>query len=408
MTSRERVWKAINFEEPDRVPFDLGGTKTTGIHVDAYIELGRYLGLDVELPKVYDQFQMLARVEEPVRRRLRADVVEVENLVETWGLANRNWKPFRTGRGNEVLVPGGFNPVTDERGFLNLLDAKGKVLAHMSPGGLYFDRATSTAMSDTVVFMDPEKWKQSIPLYSDEELQVLQKQARLLRDYTDYSIHGGFNKFKTQSSGLIAGHTFTDWLCLLVTEQNYVHSILQATAERNIENLKLYFEAVGDCIDTVLISTTDYGSQKAELIRPQSFKELYLPAIKRVNDYVHSRGRIKTLYHSCGSIRNLIGYFIEAGVDILNPLQVNAANMDPQELKREFGRRIVFWGGGIDTQTTYQFGTPEEVRQQARERLNIFAPGGGFVFSPSHNTQHGVPPANILAMADAVFEHRRY
>ena len=408
MTSRERVRKAINFEAADRVPIDLGGTKATGIHVAAYLELGRYLGLDVELPKVYDQFQMLARVEEPVRRRLHADVVQVENLVETWGLANRNWKVFRTGCGNDVLMPGEFNPVKDERGFLVLRDAQGRPVAEMAPGSLYFDRATPTGMSDRLVLMDPEKWRQALPLYRDEELAVLQKQARLLRDYTDYSVHGGFNKFKTQSSGLLAGHTFTDWMCLLLTEKDYVCSILQATAERNIENLKLYFEAVGDCIDTVLISTTDYGSQTGELINPQVFKELYLPHIKQVNDFVHRHGRVKTMYHSCGSIRNLIEYFIQAGVDILNPLQVNTANMDPRELKREFGGRIVFWGGGVDTQTTYQFGTAEEVRQQACERLEVFAPGGGYVFSPSHNTQHGVPPANIVAMADAVVEHGGY
>ena len=168
-----------------------------------------------------------------------------------------------------------------------------------------------------------------------------------------------------QSSGLIAGHTFTDWLCLLMTEKDYVYSILQATAERNIENLKLYFQAVGDCIDTVLISTTDYGTQKGEMINPQIFKELYLPHMKRVNDFVHSQGRIKTMYHTCGSVRKLIEYFIQGGADILNPLQVNTANMDPRELKQEFGGRIVFWGGGVDTQTTYQFGTAEEVRQQA-------------------------------------------
>ena len=408
MTSRERVRKAINFEEADRVPIDLGGTKATGIHVDAYIELGQYLGLDVELPKVYDQFQMLARVEEPVRRRLHADVVQVENLVETWGLANRRWKVFQTGRGNDVLMPGEFDPVKDERGFLVLRDARGQAVAEMAPGGLYFDRATPTGMSDKIVRMDPEEWKKALPLYRDEELEVLQKQARLLRDYTDYSVHGGFGKFKLHTSGLVAGHTFTDWLCLLLTEKAYVYSILQATAERNIENLKLYFEAVGDCIDTVLISTTDYGTQKGELINPQVFKELYLPHMKRVNDFVHSQGHIKVMYHSCGSIRHLIEYFIQGGVDILNPLQVNTANMDPRELKREFGGRIVFWGGGVDTQTTYQFGTAEEVRRQVRERMDVFAPGGGYVFSPSHNTQYGVPAANIVAMADAVVEHGGY
>ena len=408
LTPRERVRRAINFQEADRVPFDFGGTKETGVHMDAYLELGQYLGLDVELPKVYDQFQMLARVGEPVRRRLHCDVIQVENLVETWGLANRNWKVFETGCGNQVLMPGEFNPVRDERGFLVLRDGKGQVLAEMAPGGLYFDRATPTGMSDNIVLMDPEEWKKALPLYRDEELEVLRKRARLLRDYTDYSIHGGFNKFKMQSSGLIAGHTFTDWMCLLVTEKDYVYSILQATAERNIENLKLYFEAVGDCIDTVLISTTDYGTQQGELISPQIFKELYLPNMKRVNDFVHSQGEIKTMYHSCGSIRNLIEHFIQGGVDILNPLQVNTANMDPKELKQEFGGRIVFWGGGVDTQTTYQFGTVEEVRQQVRERIEVFAPGGGYVFGTSHNTQQGVPPANIVAMADAVAEYGVY
>jgi uroporphyrinogen decarboxylase len=343
-----------------------------------------------------------------VRRRLHADVVQVENLMETWGLANRDWMVFKTGRGNDVLMPGEFNPVKDERGFLVLRDARGQAVAEMAPGGLYFDRATPTGRSDKIVLMDPEEWKEALPLYRDEELEVLQKRARLLRDYTDYSVHGGFNKFKMHSSGLLAGHTFTDWMCLLLTEKDYVYSILQATAERNIENLKLYFEAVGDCIDTVLVSTTDYGTQTGELISPQIFKELYLPNMKRVNDFVHRHGNIKTMYHTCGSVRKLIEHFIQAGVDILNPLQVNTANMDPRELKQEFGGRIVFWGGGVDTQTTYQFGTVEEVRRQVQERMDVFAPGGGYVFSTSHNTQHGVPAANIVAMADAVWEQGRY
>lgn len=408
MTSRERVRKTLNFEKADRVPIDIGGTKATGIHVDAYVALGRHLGIDIELPRVYDQFQMIARVEEPVRRRLRADVVQVENLVETWGLANRDWKPYRTGRNNDVLMPGAFDPVMDERGYLCIRSPKGEMLAHMQPGGLYFDRATSTEMSDDIVFMEPEKWKKMLPLYTDEELNVLQKNARLLRDYTDYSVHGGFNKFKTQSSGLLAGHTFSDWMCLIATEKEYAYSILQATAERNIENLELYLQAVGDCIDTILVSTTDYGAQTGELISPKIFEQLYMPNIKLVNDFIHRRSKVKTLYHSCGSIRHLIEYLIRAGVDVLNPLQVNTARMDPVELKREFGGRIVLWGGGVDTQTVYQNGTAEDVRAQVKERISIFAPGGGYVITPSHNTQYGVPPENILAFADAAYEFGRY
>ncbi len=408
MTSRERVLKAINHEEADRVPIDIGGTKSTGVHVDEYIKLGKYLGLDVELPKVFDQFQMLARVDEPLRSWFRTDVVQLENYCEYFDLFNRDWKVWENNNKNKVLMPGGFDPEIDEKGYIYLRDKKGRLVAEMAPTSLYFERYADPSYTSPDEFMPPEEWSASIPLYADEELKVLQTRAKYLHENTEYSVSGGFGKLKMTTTGIMAGQTFTDWLCLLFTDPGYINEVLEATALRNIENLKLYFEAVEPYIDTVFVSTTDYGTQRGELFSPDTFRGLYVPNLRLVNDYIHENTHVKTLYHSCGSIGNIIGHMVDAGIDIINPVQVTAENMDPAALKAKHGDKIVFWGGGVDTQTTYQFGTPEEVREQVRERIKILGKGGGYVFTPVHNTQNEVPVENVVAMRDAALEYGVY
>lgn len=408
MTSRERVWKAINHEEPDMVPIDIGGTQATGMHVDAYCEIARQLGIDAELPRVPDVFQMLCRMDEPVRSWVRTDVLQIDNFIENFDLRNNQWKPWTDHAGNRVLMPGNFEPVADENGTLYLYDNNGKICAFMAPGGCYFDRYVDPDYRAPQPPMRPEEWKNKIPLYDDEELKIIQDKAKFLFENTDYSLSGGYGKLKVCTSGIFCGHTLNDWLCTLIIEPDYAREVLDATAERNIENLKLYFQAVEPYIDTILVSTTDYGTQRAELFGPAIFEELYVPALKKVNDFIHETTHCKTLYHSCGSIRRFIGHMIDAGVDCLNPIQTNTANMDPAELKAEFGDRLTFWGGGVETQTVYTYGTPEEVERQVRERVEIFAPGGGFVFSPVHNTQNNVPFENMRAMRDAILKYRAY
>jgi uroporphyrinogen decarboxylase len=408
VNSRERVRKAIRFEEPDRVPIDVGGSLVTGICIDAYVDLVRHLGLDLGPPIVYDQFGMLARIAEPVRNRLHSAVIELENPSVAWGLENKGFKPWKTGPGNRVLMPGDFSPVADEKGYLYILDGQGRPLAYMPPGGLYFERACVTVLSDSDEKMSPETWAHSIPLYSDEHLRQLEESARQLYENTEHSIQGGFLKGGLGSNGIFAGHTITDWLCRLLTEPDYAFSVLQATAERAVENLRVYLQAVGTYIDTILVSGTDFGTQKGELFNPRIFKELYVPNIRLMTDYIHRHSTAKTMYHSCGSNSSFMEHFIDAGVDILNPIQTTAAKMDPVELKKRFGGRIVFWGGGVDTQTVLPHGTADEVREQVKERIRVFAPGGGFVFSQVHNIQYGVPPRNVLAMVDAAFEYGKY
>ena len=408
MSSRERVRCAINFQEADRVPLDVGGSKVTGVCADAHVKLVEYLKLNPAPPKVYEQFMMVARMEEPVRQRLGCDVIELENPSETWGLKNRDWKSWTTEAGNKVLMPGDFDPVVDEKGYIHILDFQGKPLAYMPKGGLYFERACVTTMSDKIKKMAPEIWKQSIPLYTDEDLRILEQNARYFYENTEYSISGGFLKGGLGTNGIFAGHTITDWLCVLISEREYAYSILQATAEKIRENLALYLQAVGKYIDTILVSGTDYGTQTAPLFNPEIFRELHVPNMKMINDYIHKHSNAKTMYHSCGAVFDLIEHFIAAGVDIINPIQTTAAKMNPHRLKECFGGKIVFWGGGVDTQVVMPNGTVEDVRDQVRERINIFASGGGFIFAATHNIQHDVPPENIVAMADAVAESGCY
>jgi uroporphyrinogen decarboxylase len=409
MTSRERVWKTIHHQEPDRVPIGIGGTYVSGIHVDEYLEIGKYLGIDVELPRVYDTNQMLVRLEEPVRRWLHGDIIELENTSMNWGYVNKDWKPWTTTTGNRVLVPGQFNAVPDDNGTIRLYRDDGSEAASMSADGLYFDVSVPTGMSETMELMDPIKWKNSIPLYTDEELKIMEGRAKSLYDNTDYSIHGGFAKLRFGSPAwLFAGHTFTDWLCVLLTEEAYARDIIMATAEKARENVSLYLQAVGPYIDTILVSANDYGTQRGEMFNPDVFGSLYVPGIKLVSDCVHQYRDIKVMVHSCGSIRGLIPHFIDAGVDILNPVHFNTSNMDVRELKQSFGDKLVFWGGGVETQHTLPFGSEAEIAAEVKANVLTLGKNGGFIFAPTHNIQSKVPPKNIETAIKTVLQYGTY
>ncbi len=408
MDSRERVRRAINHMEPDRVPLDLGGSRVTGIHIDEYCELARYFGADVLPAKVYDPWQMLAKPDLLMSQCLKSDVTVLENYVEAFNLKNDGWKFWTTFAGNKVLISGDYNPTADERGYLHIQDKNGNNIAMMPKGGLYYDNECPTEMTGEFVMMDPDDWKNAIPLYTDEELDLMAKRGKALFENTCLSICGTFLKGGLGTNALFAGHTICDWLCILATEKEYASEILRATAERAVQNLELYLQAVGPYIDTILLSGTDYGTQNGELFSPDIFGELHVPNYRLMTDYVHAHTSVKVMMHSCGSIRGLIGHIVDAGIDILNPVHVNTNNMDPRELKRDFGGKLVFWGGAVDTQTVLPYGTPGEVAEQSRERISIFGPGGGFVFTPVHNLQYGVPPENVQAMIDTVMEYGRY
>ncbi len=408
MTSRERVRLALDHREADRVPLDMGGTLWTGIHMDEYCELAKAYSPASLPPQIYEQFQMLARLDEPMRRWIRGDVALVENPVMTWGLKNEGWKPWVTFRGNTVLMPGGYAPVDGGDGFLYLRDAQGNNLAMINKGGLYFERCCPVSMRDDFEPMSVEAFRDSLPLYTDEELAYVQKEARRLYEETELSVFGACNRGQLSTYSLYAGCTITEWLVLLMTEPAYTFDILAAHAEKAIENFRLYLQAVGRYCDAVAVSGMDYGIQASELFSPEIFRAQYMPNMKKINGFIHEHSACKTFYHSCGSIWHILPAMVEGGVDIVNPVQTSAAGMEPERLKQALGGQLVFWGGGADTQHVMPEGSPEEVYRHVKERIEIFAPGGGFVFSPVHNLQYGVPPANVEAMLRSLRDNGQY
>ncbi len=419
MTSRERVLAAINHIEPDRVPVDLGGSAVTGIMVTTYAQLRRKLGVNDKPPKVSEILQMLAEVEIPALERLGGDVLPVMPTSGFFGIPYENWKPWRTFDGTEVLVAGQFNPVTDKNGDLLLSpggDPKKLPRGRMPKDGYYFDIIPYQEPLDWDN-LKPEEFTEQFGVISDTDLEHIKARSEQLYRDTDFALLGSFGGASLGDMPFVAAtemerpkgiRRFDDFLVAHLTHPEYIKDIFHRQTEIALENLKLYREAVGDRIAVVFLSGTDFGTQRGEFFSADVYRELYQPFHKKLNDWVHTNTNWKTFFHTCGSIYHMLPDLIEAGVDILNPVQCSAVNMEAKRLKQEFGDKVVFWGGGVDTQKTLPFGTPEEVRTEVAERIRIFAPGGGFIFNTIHNIQAKTPVENVLAMYEAVSEYGRY
>jgi len=394
MRSRERVLKAINHEEPDRIPIDVGGTRQSGIAALTYHELKDALGLKTPT-RVFDVYQMIAEIERPVMERLGADCVGLNRLAVAFGIENREYRPwqFPVDGGPIVEVPVGFQPVKDGNRDLLIVDAGGETIAKMPAGGLYFDRLNKYPGA---AHLPAEEM--SLPLISDEELDHLAQQAEAYEQNTDFAVIAQLGPAYELFWGMGTGD-FPGWMMTLATEPDYVHSLYQRLAENWIENLKRFHAAVGDRIQ-VLQFNDDLGTQDAPFLSEKMFRELVMPYYKRGLDWVHANTPWKVFMHNDGSLAPLIPSLIEMGVDILNPVQTTATNMDPVMLKREFGDQLVFWGGSCDCQSTLPFGAPEDVSREVTEHVQALAPGGGYVFASVHNIQAHIPPANVLAMFD--------
>jgi len=278
----------------------------------------------------------------------------------------------------------------------------------MPNGGFYFDIIVRQKPIDEAR-LKPEEFAEQFQPLSDEDLDHLGKTSERLWRETNYAILGGFYAGGLGDYVVVAAPGLPDpkgvrdpaeWIISHVLRPQYIRDVFALQTERALANLDLYRQAVGDRIEAVIISGTDFGTQRGEMIAPDLYRELYQPFHKKMNDWVHKHTHWKTFYHACGSITKIIPMMIEAGVDVLNPVQCSAEGMDPRWLKQQFGDRLTFWGGAVDTQRTLPFGTPEEVAAEVADRIRAFAPGGGFVVNAIHNIQHGTPPENILAMFD--------
>jgi uroporphyrinogen decarboxylase len=409
MTSRERVLRTVNFQETDRVPIDLGAMKASGITVRAYNQLKAKLGKTTPT-RIWDPRLMIASVEEEVLRRFHGDVVPLDVTAALHDARPDNeWNPRTLYDGAEGLLPPGTDVERDSDGRWALLDPQGNPTSFRMPrGGYYFDDIAFNAPGATI---DPAAFRPVID-FPDEQLKAMEERSKFLYESTDYAMLGwgggvcllGLSLITDRMSNVTMGLP-SEWMIMLMTEKETCHEMLGRAVDASIKCLEQLHDAVGDRCFAWGIAADDSGTQRGEFIRPNLWAEMIQPHYARLCAWIHGNTNWKTFLHCCGSIHGLIPHMIEAGIDILNPIQTSAANMQPERLKAEFGGKIVFWGGGCDTQRVLPDATPDEIREHVRERMAIFKPGGGYVFNQVHNIQTNVPAENIIAMLDAAYEY---
>jgi uroporphyrinogen decarboxylase len=197
------------------------------------------------------------------------------------------------------------------------------------------------------------------------------------------------------------------WFMDMLTEPAFCEALIDQTLKFWMDWFRVFLDEVGDVVDVIMIGD-DLAAQRGPLFNPDLYKKIVKPRHKQLVQYIRLRTQARIWYHTCGACRTYIPELLDNGIDILNPVQISAANMDPADLKKTFGRDLVFWGGGIDAQHCLPTGTPEQIREQVRQNITAFKPGGGYIFNNVHNIQGGVPPENILALFDAAYEYGKY
>ncbi len=419
MTSRERLTATLNHQSPDRLCVDFGAGFQTGMGAGAVHRLREALfGPSDHRVKVIESYQMLGEIDEEMRQALGLDVVGVHGPGTMFGFKNEGWKPFTMFDGTPVLVPGQFNVTpADDGGWYIYPEGDTSVppSGWMPEGSFFFDSTRRQGPLDESK-LNPADNCEEFGVISDEDVQHF---GRLARHYTDTTSYGLYLTLPGTAFGDIAlvpapwmKHPqgirgVEEWYMATVTNRDYVEKVFARQLESALKNVELLAAAVGDRVQVAFVSGTDFGTQTGQFCSVPAYRELFKPFHKAVNDRIHKLTKWKTFIHSCGAVRPFIPEFIDAGFDVLNPVQCSASGMDPRMLKREFGQSIVFWGGGVDTQKTLPFGTPDEVYCEVRERIDILGEGGGFVFNSTHNVQSNVPTANALAMFRAVNDSRK-
>ncbi|NLG74531.1 MAG: hypothetical protein GX495_21110 [Chloroflexi bacterium] len=386
MNSRERVLLALNHKEPDRVPFDLGGTVATGIQARAYTRLRDYLGLPKKEAKIIDILQQLAQVDQDVMDRLGADVNNV---------APRSSASFNI----EI------NESEDGR-YYYFYDEYGVGWRMPKDGGMYYDMFYHP-LAGNVTLEQVENYPLPDPLDPSRFAGIREAARRVIEEEQRALVIGNI------SAGIFELymwlHGFKDGYADWAGNQPLAQKMMRRFLDLQLAYWEKMFDVMQGIPIDVVHMADDVAGQYNMLISPSSYRKYLKPLHKELFDFIHSRSDAKIFLHSCGAIRKIIPDLIEIGVDILNPVQVNAADMDSASLKQEFGKDIVFWGGGVDTQSVFdESHTPDEVRRDVRKRLEDLMPGGGFVFATVHNIQGNVPPENIMALWETVQEYGVY
>jgi len=415
---RERLIASLNHKQPDKIPVDLGSTSVTGIHVLSIERLRDYYGLKKYPIRLIEPYQMLGEIENDLAEILHLDIMGLYPPNSLFGFPNDNWKEFMTHWGQLLLVPGKFNTVKDENGDL-LLFPEGDTTAlpsgRMPKAGYFFD---TIIRQEPVIEekLNPEDNLEEFKLLTESDLQYWADQVRIAKD-SGKGIMANFGGTAIGDIALVPApflkhpkgiRDIAEWYMSTLIRPDYIKYIFEKQTEIALENFRMLYKVVGNNIDAVFLCGTDFGTQNSSFCSPQAFDELYLPYYQKMNNWIHEYTTWKTFKHSCGAVEPFMENFIKAGFDIINPVQINAAGMDPKRLKKKYGDKLVFWGGGVDTQKVLPFGKPSEVEKQVLENCEIFSKDGGFVFNTVHNIQANVPVENIAAIFKALNKFNSY
>lgn len=411
---------ALDHREPDRVPLDLGASAVTGMHASAVYKLRQALGLDPPgtCVKVIEPYQMLGEIGPDLMEAIGVDLVALGGRKTIFGFRNEGWKGWKLFDGTPVLVPECFNTVPEPDGSILLYpegDKSAPASGKMPKDGFFFDSIVrQPPVSDDNLNVE-DNLEEFGPI-SDDDLHYFANEAERLHA-TGRAILGNFGGTGLGDIALVPApwlkhpkgiRDIEEWYVSTVIRRDYIIKVYERQCEIALANLARIAEVVGDRVSAVFLTGTDFGTQRGPFIRPEAYRDLYKPFHKQMNDWVHKHTTWKTFIHTCGSVAALTEDFIDAGFDIMNPVQCSALDMEPENLKSRFGDRITFWGGGVDTQQTLPFGTPDQVREEVRERIRVFGKGGGFIFNQIHNVQSGTPVENLLAMYETLRDYGTY
>ncbi len=418
MTGKEKLKLALNHKE-GKVPVDFGSTSVTGVHCSIVDKLRKIYGLEERLVKVHEPYQMLGFIEDDLLNAMDIDIVGVFGANTMFGFPlgalsdESDFKEWTAPWGQKVLVPNSFETTEDADYFYIYPagDRSAPPSGQMPKSGFFFD---------TIVRQEPidddnlnvEDNLEEFGRVSDADLEFYKESVKRAVA-TGKGIIASFGGTAFGDIALVPApnlrhpkgiRDITEWYISTVTRQDYIHEIFQKQTQIALENLAKIHSVVGNAVDALFICGTDLGTQTGQFCSTETFNSLYAPYYKEVNDWIHTNTTWKSFKHSCGAVEPFIRSMIEAGFDILNPVQCSATGMDPNHLKDTYGEKLTFWGGGVDTQKTLPFGTPDEVRKEVRERLEIFSKNGGYVFNTIHNLQAATPIENVEAMLETVVE----
>ena len=391
-------------------PIDFGGTAVSGMHISIVAELRRHFGLEERPVKLIEPYQMLGEIDADLAGCIGVDIVGVPGPKTLFGFGLEHWKEWRTPWDQLILVPEGFvvRPEGESIVIYPEGDTSAPASGRMPDGGFFFDSIIRQKPLEDE--LDPADNLEEFAPISDSDLDYYEK-AVVSANETGRGIimalpGGGLGDIALVPAPYLKNPSgirdVEEWYISTVTRPDYIHAVFDAQTRIAVDNFEKIFRRVGNQPQAVFICGTDFGTQNSSFCSPQTFTDLYLPYYRRMNDWIHEFTSWRTFKHSCGAVAAFIPLFIEAGFDIINPVQLSAAGMDANDLKSEYGAEIVFWGGCVDTQKTLPFGTKQEVLAEVEHRLSIFGPGGGYVANSIHNIQAKTKIENVVSMIEAM------